>query len=469
METNKFKINFSGGKVTLSDITDGSNDREKPEETTFRIENITDDLGKIKITTNVSAAYNKFDSFFNYFTDEIIKMGLPQKTTTKIFNLCGDLVNENEQLSCSVIGANIYDVEVKKSVTEHLFTSFKHVKNHIEANNTRHKRDKIQNENIMYVPPVEKSISLKWRTKISSFDVLPNYKLIQSTFQYVPIVATLSSLFSGEEFKNIYFEYNAQKHKCTPGIYEDYCCGSRFSENNLNSYANSIHIQLGIDDVEVCCALKSKATIHKVTAIYFKILNIPHEFSSRLKQIHVVAVCETANIKASEHGIDFIIEQIVDEFKYLHETGINVDGSSLKGFLINVCFDNLGGNELYGIKAHFVSDYFCRMCEMTLEETRKSTHEEKNKLRDVNTYENIMNDINEISNVDFNTSRGFKKHCLLNDIPFFHILENVCVDPMHDLMEGVIKSFLSEFIKFCCKQNYQLTQDKICARIRDFN
>lgn len=266
----------------------------------------------------------------------------------------------------------------------------------------------------------------------------------------------------------MFLEYNSQKHKCTPGVYKDYCCGSKFSENGLNVFPNSIHIQLGIDDVEVCCALKTKATVHKVTAIYFKILNLPPKMSARLNQIFLVAVCETASIKASEGGIDSIIELIVQDFKYLEQFGITVDGELLKGFLINVCFDNLGGNWLYGLKEKFSSDFFCRMCEMTLKECQKFTHELQSKLRNIESYEQIIQMLEQNLETNFTTSKGFSRNCLLNEIRFFHILENVCVDPMHDIIEGVAAFFTEQFIEFCSKQKY-FSINQICQKIRDFN
>lgn len=192
MDRKTFKIDFTGEKVTLQG---GTEKREQPETTIFRIEQITDCFGKINIVTDVSAAYNKFDAFFKNFADEIIKMGLPENTTTKIFSLCDGLINDIEQLRLNLIDTKIVDINTKKMVFEHLSTVNEHVKNQIKAHNSKFKRDKIQNKNVLYVPPEEKSISLKWRTKISSCNALPDFKLVQATFQYISIVKTIQTCF----------------------------------------------------------------------------------------------------------------------------------------------------------------------------------------------------------------------------------------------------------------------------------
>lgn len=465
MDKKTFKINFTGEKVTLrSDFSEPEQQKTNP----FRIEQITECFGKINIVTDISDAFNKFDQFFENFSDEIIKMGLPEKNITKIFNLCDSLMRASEKLRFNLINAKIDDTDTKNIVLNHLSTVNAHIENQIKANCTQFKRDKIQKNNILYVPPEGKSISLKWRTKIHSDEALPDFKLVQSTFQYVPIVKTIQSLFSDENFKKVFFEYNANKHKCVPGIYKDYCCGRRFLNNELIKLPNSIHIQLGIDDVEVCCALKTKSTLHKVTAIYFKILNLPAKLSARLNQIFLVAVCETANIKANDRGLDPILEFIVQDFKHLEQFGITVDDQSLKGFLINVCFDNLGGNGLYGLKESFASDYFCRICEMTLKECQTSTHEVKSKLRDTETYDIIVQTLERNFERNFSASKGISKKSLMNEIPFFHFLKNIYVDPMHDIWEGVNSFFVEKLIVFCCDKRYY-TLGQICKMFRDFN
>lgn len=260
-----------------------------PPKNSFHIN--TDDSGKVKISNDVSIANEKFSAFVKNFTDEIIKMGLPQKNTNKIFDLSEKLVKESASLYVGSIDPKIYDSELKKAVFDSISTANERICNQIHEMSSQYKRNKQQSKNKIYVATEEKSIGNKWRSKYDSEKIIPAHDIVQPTFQFVSIIKTIQSLFLQPEFKKQYFDYNeSQKHECVPGVFKDYCCGSLFTENGLHLHKNALHIQLSIDDVELCCALKTKAGLHKVTVIYFKILNLPHEFSSKLDQIFLLAI-----------------------------------------------------------------------------------------------------------------------------------------------------------------------------------
>lgn len=135
------------------------------------------------------------------------------------------------------------------------------------------------------------------------------------------------------------------------------------------------------------------------------------------------------------------------------ETGINVDGQVIKGFLINICFDNLGGNGLYGLKENFASDFYCRICEMNQEECQQNVCEDHTKLRTISSYDCVMESIEKESKVNFQVTKGFAGYCPLNDVKHFHILKNLSVDAMHDVMEGAEVFFVEHFINYC-RDNY---------------
>lgn len=463
-----FKIKFDGKKL-IPVNNETVNEHPKPSNSSSKklFHANVDVSGNVKITSDISIANDEFNAFIKNFSDDIIKMDLAQGITNTIFTLSENLVKESFSLCLSNIGAKVKDSELKKMVSECISTTINQVYNQIHKFNTQHKRNKQQNIDKMYVAPEEKSIGSKWRTKIDGQKIIPAHSIVQPTFQFISIVKTLQSLFLHPDFKKIYFDYNeTQKHECIPGVYKDYCCGSRFIENGLHLQKNAVHIQLSIDDVELCCGLKTKAGVHKVTAIYFKILNLPKQFSSKLEQIFLVAICETANINAV-NGLNHIVNSIVKELNFLSEHGIDIDGQIIKGFLINVCFDNLGGNQLYGLKENFASDFYCRICEMTLDECKQNVCENPTRLRTIDSYEHIMKIIKENSNVNFQITKGFADFCPLNDVKYFHILKNLSADAMHDVMEGVEVFFIEHFVNYC-HANY-LSMPQIANRVRDFN
>lgn len=209
MNRKRTKINFTGGNVVLCE--ESAPNKSQPPVKSF-IDKITADGNTIKISTKVSNANNKFDEFVKYFADEVIKMDLTQKTTNKIFNLCDDLMQQYSMLLTEVINAKVTDDEAKKIAVENIISVHDRIRQQIKSNNSQFKRNKIQKQNNLYVAPEEKAIGLKWIEKSSVDKDIRQHQLTQTTFQYIPIVKTLKSLFQRDDFRNMYFEYNSQKH-----------------------------------------------------------------------------------------------------------------------------------------------------------------------------------------------------------------------------------------------------------------
>lgn len=463
MSEGSIKFRFCDGKAIklkqnqISDSTQITNSE-------LKVKEITEKIGKIHINNNKSTiAYNDFDIFFTKFTQEIIQMSLPHKTTDKIFSLCCDLVEQMKTMCFT-----LEKTECLKSC-DALNVSSEYIIKKIHENDTHYKRNKLQKKNIFFVEPEEKAMGLKWQTKsIINSDVL-NHIMTQPTLQYVPINKTLKTLFMNSDFKNIYMKHNTEeKHECVEGVFRDYCCGSTFKNNNLQFYENAVHIQLGTDDFDVCCPLKSKATIHKIRAVYFQIKNLPAEYSSKLKYIFLVALCETEHLKHSDTSFDDILQLILRDISELETNGIDIGpNENIKGFLINVCSDNLGLNEVFGFKMSFAHDFFCRLCTVTKTNSEMRSEIVDSEIRQKNDYDKIMKLLEKNDILDPKIAQGYKNHCLLNDLKFFHILDNISVDLMHDMHEGNIQFFLKNVINHCIEKHF--TFNEIFKRIRDFN
>lgn len=281
---------------------------------------------------------------------------------------------------------------------------------------------------------------------------------------------TLLSLFKRPSFEKIYFDFNQkQKHQCREGVYKNYCCSNLFKNSGIGQHKDAIVIQIGTDDFDVCCPLKSKATIHKMTAIYFQIRNFPIEYNSKLKSISLLALVETENTKAKDASINEILDLVRQEFNEMSTNGIQINGNiNLKVFLFNVVSDNLGINGIFGYTECFKIDYMCRLCTMTVDEWRNATIEDKTKLRTESTYSQAIGYIDSLdaNEIDLKISQGVKRYCVLNDINHFHVTKNLNVDLMHDVLEGVVLKFLHNFLKYCSEK--KISYAKTQKLIRDF-
>lgn len=73
-------------------------------------------------------------------------------------------------------------------------------------------------------------------------------------------------------------------------------------------------------------------------------------------------------------------------------------------------------------------------------------------LRTVLDYENSLELIARSTNVDYKQTKGVKRPCALNELKYFHTLQNKSVDIMHDLNEGAIPFLLKLVFSYCISQ-----------------
>lgn len=169
---------------------------------------------------------------------------------------------------------------------------------------------------------------------------------VQSTFQFVSILQQLRALFSDPAFCRVYMDFNQKKdHECVQGVYRNGCYGRMYQKNPIFSVSSTaIQLQLFNDDFDPC-ALKIRARIHKTSAFYMQIRNLPREYLSRHNSILLVALCNANDLKGEYVDTNNILEVIADEIKVLEVTGIETAlGDTLKGGLFDLIGDNLGLN-----------------------------------------------------------------------------------------------------------------------------
>lgn len=338
----------------------------------FEIKEIECGIEQISIQNKT---YKNLDDILQTVECEITAMCLEHEKENKIYDLL-KMISVELKTSChdqldQFLSTNPMNQSVKKIVSN----IHEYVYEKIDLNSTRHKRQNQLKTVSKYIQPTEMALGFKWILKKSNCD-LPDYKLVQESFQYVSILDTLSSLFSDEEFRIMYNDYNTNKHECVDGGYVDFCCGKRFKELDVFVPPLSVQIQLGIDDFEVCCPIKSKVKIHKMTGIYFQIRNIPQQYRSRLNNIHLIALCKTQNTDSETDHIDHIANVIVNELKILETDGIMYnDKLKVNGSLIHILADNLGANTISGFVKCFNAQYPCRFCTSSIDDRRSLTIE----------------------------------------------------------------------------------------------
>ncbi|XP_062555940.1 uncharacterized protein LOC134220838 isoform X2 [Armigeres subalbatus] len=222
---------------------------------------------------------------------------------------------------------------------------------------------------------------------------------------------------------------------------------TKYCEQNLKQNINYIlPIWLYADEFEINDPLSSHNKTDSVCGIYYSFPTVPDDYKSKLCNIFVAGVIRKVAI--SNVGVNSFISKLIKPFKRLEEEGIviNLQSGQVKiRFVLSLLQgDNLGVHTLLFLSSGFNATYYCRFCRRhkTQMQTDFESHEDfarnrQNYSLDVNTKKHSLT--------------GISGPSAFNDLPSFHVVENLSVDPMHDLFStGICKygfvAALSNFI-----------------------
>lgn len=253
--------------------------------------------------------------------------------------------------------------------------------------------------------------------------------LAADTFQYISILETLKFIFGNKTFQTLYL----QSHRSTDGKMYDYCDGDHFANHKLyKTHPNGLQIQIYFDDLETVNPLGSKTKIHKMGAVYFSLRNLSPEYNSSLANIHLCLLFNS--IDREKYGFAKIFEPLLDDIKVLEMQGIDIlirgETHTVYGTVCLFTADNLACHALCGYAESFSANKFCHICLVDKSTSQTTFNEDDIEKRNRHNYlQHVV--INDVS------ITGIKGDSCLNTLEFFHVTENVGVDIMHDVLEGV--------------------------------
>lgn len=212
--------------------------------------------------------------------------------------------------------------------------------------------------------------------------------------------------------------------------------GKMWNSTELKENEFILPIALFFDDFEINNPLGSRKSVHKLGAIYLNLLSLPPQYSSNLDNIFLMQLHNYQDHKKLGNKIlSHIVDQIID----LSINGITISVNKEQKILFRLMFivgDNLGLNTILGFSKGFNTEYYCRVCTVTKRNAQNLVNEEEEYIRTRNDYSNCV----------INSTFGIKEKCIFNEIPNFHVLENLSVDPMHDLLEGICRYDLAKIL-----------------------
>ncbi|KAB0790200.1 hypothetical protein PPYR_15466, partial [Photinus pyralis] len=252
----------------------------------------------------------------------------------------------------------------------------------------------------------------------------PVLALKKIEIQKIPLRRVLQKFLELPNVYNILQQYLQEEDSKPSSVLSNVFQGSLWQSMKTKFGNRTVFpLYMFFDDFESCNPFGSKAGIHKIGAVYVSLACIPPEYSSILENVFLAQLFYSKDRTTVGNGK--IFSKLLEEFKYLEEYGIEVHISS-KRYLLG---DNLGLNSILGFNESFNANYFCRICKTSKELSKIQSIEDFNTLRTINNYDEDSR----------NLSFGIKQICIFNDLRFFHVVENISVDLMHDLLEGVLR------------------------------
>lgn len=393
-------------------------------------------------------ACSEMSQFLTTLTSQLRGLRLNHNKTNTIYDLFLDFVTHFTCLNDRVLNS-----ENGMSASESLSCISLFVRNAISEHRTKYKRQRKCEQSEAYARPQELAVGLRWDMVRDHETLNAHPKLVQCKYSHISIIDTLHSLFSRDDFRRAYFD-SCDNNMQAPGVYTNFRSGSIFNSSEFfMSNPNAIQLQLATDDFEVCNPLGSKKTLHKITAFYFTIQNLPQKHLSKLNNIYVISLCNTDDLKTLYTDTNDVLRPIVEEISYLESKGMQIGDLSIKGTLSSMAFDNLGGNTTCGFIDGFRSNApLCRVCECPRSENKHNFVEDELMHRNKEKYAAQIEKISNSTKVDYMDTCGVKNYCVLNDLAHFHITENISLDIMHDLNEGTIPLLLKNVFNFAISE-----------------
>lgn len=219
-----------------------------------------------------------------------------------------------------------------------------------------------------------------------------------------------------------------------------------------------IPFNLYFDDWEPDNALGSHKKANSIAATYVNFPTVPKDFASMLENILVVQLFKS---KDKIYGDRNTYLNLVKECTLLEKDGITLNVNKTKThvyFVLGLILgDNLGMHEILGLSKSFVCNYACRFCKANRARLQTMCIEESNLMRDELQYEQDL----ATENI---SETGIKHRCVFNLIPSFHVVNNISVDLMHDIYEGVCHYDLAQVLNYLILEKGYFTLELLNER-----
>jgi hypothetical protein len=298
---------------------------------------------------------------------------------------------------------------------------------------------------------------------------------VKATAQFVPFKESLVQLLSNKEVFDMIMK---EEEKIEDGVLRSAKDGQIYLNHPIvRKYKNSLIFEMYEDDCEFVNPLGSHVKTHKMTNIYWSLLNLPPEVRSALKSIFLLGCMKAKYIK--EFGFEAVLKDFISAIIELEsDAGLTLNIHSkdyvFHGTLLCGSGDGLALNWLGGFKeAIGLALKPCRNCKLTREEMESVFLECDMPLRNLQDHNEQLAKVMDPSLTQkerdtVSTDTGIVKSSVLSKIKSFDITTCLPQDGMHNLVEGILERHLRKIIYQFIEVDEIMSYEDLNRRIKTF-
>ena len=316
------------------------------------------------------------------------------------------------------------------------------------------KRQSHIERNLPYVGPREVVLGTHYVTKNGMLTERTNKGYI------IPFEESLKCLL---EMPEVW--HHVQNPRCATSneFMLDICDGQYMRTHPLfTRNPRAIQIALNTDDLEIVNPLGSHIKKHKVTIFYYTITNIPPQYRSRLTAIQPLAVAKTKQVRV-ENGLQKLLHDFITVINMLSSGGLQMQLHNTQhiteGALVLVPADTHAAHRIGEFKegvSFAVKN--CRNCKtsgnMIATKYLDSQCNEKNHDTHVDRCAHLDN-LSKKTRTYWSKLWGINNASCLLEVKDFPLSQGLVQDPMHLLLEGVVRRELANVLnRFIYAEHY---------------
>jgi hypothetical protein len=242
------------------------------------------------------------------------------------------------------------------------------------------------------------------------------------TFQYIPVIDILEAIISDPGYK--------PSAPCSDNLIHDIKDGTSWKQNEYfleNPDAFTGHLYS--DAVEIVNPLGPAKGFHKVTNVYFSLVDIDKSARSKTENIFLLLSVKDKDLKDNREAV---YKPLIEDLMKL-ESGVKIGDKVVKLGIICHSGDNLECHQVGGFSTCFSSKDICRVCHLEKEEVDNISGVPTAGLWTRQEYDDLAKNLQPGETGQY----GLKSTCLFNKLKAFHCVGQLPLDPMHDYMEKV--------------------------------